>query len=241
MIGAMNGNIMKKPSYITVAEMRAHPEWTEKEEQDGGTRFRGTTTPEVAWKYFTDKKAHVLECGPHTGAFTRLLQEHGYENIHAVDFYDALTFPDGTHIDFQLVDMNTEPLPYQDKFFSYVTAWGIGEHMENPYHFMREVHRVVRPDGIFIFALPNVFHIMSRLLFLKKGTFPRWNGSNNHITVFTKDTFKKTYLRYFELVETVYTKPGIQYSFFHIFDRFLPANEWFANYVIYVLRWKAPN
>ncbi len=229
----------KKPSYMTVEEMRAHPELLEKEEQGGGSRFRGTTTPELAFKYFTDTNAHVLECGPHTGSFTKLLQEKGYANIHAVDFYDALSFADRSKLDFKVVDMNTEKLPYEDAFFQYVAAWGIGEHMENPYHFCREVHRVMKPDGIFIFALPNVFHIISRLVFLKKGTFPRWAESNNHITIFTRDTFKKTYLRYFDLVETVYTKPGIQYSFLHIFDRFLPANEWFANYIIYVLRWKS--
>ncbi len=229
---------MKKPPYITVEEMRAHPEWVREDREDGGTRFLGTTTPDLVFKYFTDKNAPVLECGPDRGMFTKMLLDKGYTRVHAADFYNNLFFPDRRQFDFKIVDMNKETLPYADKMFAGVTAWGIGEHMENPYHFCREVHRVMKEDGIFIFALPNVFHIISRLLFLKKGTFPRWNESNNHITVFTKDTFKKTYLRYFELVKTVYTKPGIQYSFFHIFDRFLPTNEWFANYIIYVLRWK---
>ena len=230
---------MKKPPYITVEEMRAHPEWTRENREGGGTRFEGSTAPGIAFRYFTDKKAAVLDCGPDRGMFAKLLQERGFENVHAVDFYDNVSFPDRSKLTFHLVDMNREVMPYADKFFSGVTAWGIGEHMENPYFFCREVHRVMKPGGIFIFALPNVFHIISRLLFLKKGTFPRWNISNNHITVFTKDTFAKTFLRYFELVETVYTKPGIQYSFFPVFDRFLPANEWFANYIIYVLRWKS--
>lgn len=227
---------MKKPAYITVEEMRSHPEWLETHDVDGGTRFKGTTTPELAYKYFVNKDAHILECGPHMGMFTKCLIDRGYKNIHTLDFFDAIKFVDKKSIDFKLIDLNTEKMPYPDNYFEYVTAWGIGEHMENPFHFMREVYRTLKPGGIFIFALPNVFHIISRLLFLKKGTFPRWNESNNHIMLFTHDTFKKTFLRYFNLVETVYTKPGIQYLFFNKFDKFLPSNEWFSNYVVYVLR-----
>lgn len=227
--------VMKKPAYITVEEMRSYPEWVqEKEEAEGGTRFMGTTEPCLALKYFP-RDGKILECGPHTGAFTKILQDEGYADIHAVDFYDALKFPDRSKMAFTLADFNTEKIPYPDNSFDGVTAWGIGEHMENPYHFMREVHRVIKPGAKFIFALPNVFHIMSRLLFLKKGMFPRWNETNNHITVFTKDTFKKTFLRYFDLADTVYTKPGIYCFGKERFRGLLPANEWFGNYVIYVL------
>ncbi|MDP3772196.1 MAG: class I SAM-dependent methyltransferase [bacterium] len=227
---------MKKPAYMTVEEMREHPEWIEAEEEEGGTRFRGTTTPELAFKYFSDKNGRILECGPHRGAFTKLLIKHGYSDIHAVDFYDGLMGVDRQKVDFRMVDMNTEKLSYPDNYFSGVTAWGIGEHMENPYLFMREVHRVLKPGGVVIFALPNVAHIMSRLVFLKRATFPRWSVLNNHIAIFTRDIIQKTFLRSFDLVETVYTRPGIQYLFFHHFDRFLPANEWFGNYVVYIMK-----
>ncbi len=227
---------MKKPVYMTVEEMRQHPELIEPEEEEGGSRFRGTTTPELAFTYFPDKNGAILECGPHRGAFTKLLLKHGYTDIHAVDFYDGLMGVDRQKVDFCVVDMNTEKLPYSDNYFSGVTAWGIGEHMENPYFFMREVHRVLTPGGVIIFALPNVAHIMSRLVFLKRATFPRWSESNNHIAIFTRDIIKKTFLRSFALIETVYTRPGIHYLFFHMFNRFLPANEWFGNYVVYVMK-----
>ena len=229
---------MKKPPYITVEEMRTHPEWHEKESVDGGTRFRGSTSPEIAFKYFQDKNGHILECGPHMGMFTKLLKDEGYSNVHTLDFYDALKFVPRDLVDSRILDLNTERFPFEDNTFDGVTAWGIGEHMENPFHFMREVHRTIKPNGVFIFALPNIFHIISRLLFLKKGDFPRWSEKNNHIMLFSKATFKKTFLRYFDLVETVYTKPGIKYLFFSIFDSFLPANEWLGNGVVYVMRKK---
>jgi len=221
--------------------MRDNPKWLENQDKRRvSTRFEGTTTPRVAWKYFAGKEnGHILECGPHTGMFTKLLLEKGFKNVHTVDFFDALHFVSKKDIDFKILDLNEERLPYQDNFFDGVTAWGIIEHMENPFLFMREIHRSLKPDGYFIAAIPNPYHIMSRLIFLKRGEMPRWSYGNNHIFVFTKGIFKKTYLRYFDLVETIYTQPAIEYPVVKMFNRFLPANEWFGNYVVWVLRKKS--
>jgi len=223
--------------YLTVEELRKNKTMREDVSPDGGTRFRGTTEPRLALKYFS-KDGQILECGPHFGMFTKFLQDNGFIKIHLLDFYDALTFVEKNKITFKEVDFNTETMPYPDDFFDGITAWGIVEHMENPFHFTREVHRVLKKDAIYIMALPNIFHIMSRLIFLKKGMFPRWDTANNHIFVLPRGVFEKTMLRYFDLVEMVYTKPDIQYAFLNKISRRLPANEWFANYVIYVLKKK---
>lgn len=229
---------MKIPAYLTVEELRSRA-YREKDKirQDGGSRFIGTTEPKLALHYFS-KNGAILECGPHFGMFTKFLQDEGFTNIHTLDFFNALEFPKKENLPFHEIDFNRERMPYADDFFDGVTAWGIIEHMENPFHFTREVHRVMKDGGIYIMALPNVFHIMSRLLFLKKGVFPRWDVNKNHIFVLPRGVFEKTILRYFDLVETRYTKPGFQFLFFDRFSRLLPANEWFGNFVIYVLKKK---
>ena len=224
--------------YHTVQELRALAgKKGEKPTDSGGTRYIGTTDPEIALKYIP-KTASILECGPHFGMFTKYMADHGYHDIHLLDFFDALHFVSKNNYPFHIIDFNVEKMPYGDNAFGAVTAWGIVEHMENPFHFTREVHRVLKPDGIYIMAVPNVFHIMSRLMFFKKGMFPRWDGTNNHIFVLPHGVFEKTMLRYFDLIETKYWKPGIQYPLLNKFSRYLPANQWFGNYVTYVLRKK---
>lgn len=223
-------------SYLTVEELRKlRPEDGKSEE--GGSRFLGSTEPRLALKYLP-KSGVILECGPHLGMFTKFLQDEGFGDIHLLDFYDALVFPKKETITFHEIDFNKETMPYPDTHFDGATCWGMVEHLENPYHFTREVHRVLKPEGIYIMALPNVFHIMSRLLFLKKGVFPRWDKNKNHIFVLPRGVFENTILRYFYLVETVYTKPTIHYPILNWLTPFLPANEWFGNFVVYILKKK---
>ena len=225
--------------YVTVEEMRKHPEQIEKEgrAKAGGTRFEGSTVPEFALEYFP-RDGEVLECGPIFGPFIKYLQDHGYRHIHALDFVDVLTFPDRTKVTMNVIDFNKESMPYPENFFDGVAAWGIMEHLENSFHFVREVHRVLTPGGVFIISIPNVFHILSRLLFLKKGMFPRWNESNNHISILPRGVFEKTVLRYFDLVRVRYVKPHLQFLFFDRFSRWLPSNQWFGDYVVYILKKK---
>jgi SAM-dependent methyltransferase len=239
---------MKRP-YITVDEMRNHPEWVELPPPPGrgGTRFEGSTEPEVAFRLLQPHQ-RVLECGPLFGLFTRMLQERGFKDLHALDFLDALVYPDRSALTFGLVDFMYDSFPYPDGHFDGVTAWGIIEHMENPYHFLREVHRTLKPGGLFLLSLPNVLHLVSRLQFLFTGVLPRWHAANNHIFILPPGVFEKTVLRYFTLEETLYTKLGnvepnpaakrwgpLYGVVDGIFKR-LPASKWNGNYVLYVLR-----
>lgn len=235
-----------KSGYLTVEEMRRKlalfkdrpTEWASRL-YHGGSRFDGSTHPETAFKYLGENKnAKILECGAGPGAFTKILQDKGFSNIHVLDFSQGLYFPDQNKLTFHQMDFNLEKMPYEDGFFDCAVSWGAVEHLENPFHFMRETHRVLRPGGIFIFSMPNAAHIVSRLIFLKRGFFPRWHEGDSHISVLPKGIFEKTFLRYFYLMETTYTKPSIDWGIFRKFSVFLPENEYFGNWVLRVLKKK---
>src|SRR5437762_13912630 len=110
--------------------MRAHPEWVEAppEAGRGGTRFDGSTEPELAFR-LTTPGDRVLECGPLFGLFTQMLQARGYRDVHALDWVDALIYPDRSALTFGLTDFRRERFPYPDDHFDAVFAWGVIEHM----------------------------------------------------------------------------------------------------------------
>ena len=226
--------------YLTVEEIRKHKGLVEKDNQleMGGTRFVGSTDTNRALKYL-GRDDTILECGPAVGTFTVFLQQQGYRHIHLLDFVNMLQSVDASTVEScHEIDFNIERMPYADNTFDAVTAWGIAEHLENPYHFMREVHRVLKDNGLFIMSVPSIFHIESRLLFLKTGMFPRWNRRNNHISVLPRGVFEKIFLRYFTVVETAYIKPSFRLNRFNRLSRYAPSNQWFGNYVVYVLKKK---
>ncbi len=224
--------------FVTVAEMRAHPEleFPTTPKDEGGARFEGSTTPQVVEPWCA-KDEPILELGPVYGNFTKWLQDHSYTDVHTLDFVDFLYYPDKRTVTAHEIDFNTERFPYRDGMFGSICAWGIMEHLENPHHVIREAHRALRDDGIFLVSMPNILHLKSRLRLLRDGLFPRWNVKDNHIAVFPRGIFEKSFLRHFTLEDIVYTKPNWDlYS--NRTSGILPANEWFGNYVVYVLRKK---
>ena len=178
------------------------------------------------------------------------MTDQGYQNYHVLDQADMLHFPDRSKFKFNIVDFTMEKLPYADNFFDGATAWGLGEHLENPFHFTREIWRVMKPGAIYLFSLPNIHHLSSRINFLLKGVFPRWSLKSNHITILPNGVIEKTIYRYFDLIEVIYTKPGTMATrklkwfprnmFDKAMEKILPSNELFGNYVCYVLKKKEP-
>jgi SAM-dependent methyltransferase len=50
---------------------------------------------------------------------------------------------------------DAERLPFEDASFSLVTANMVVEHVEQPERLLREVNRVLKPGGVFLFHTPN--------------------------------------------------------------------------------------
>ena len=57
--------------------------------------------------------------------------------------------------DSQLVDLSTEKLKFQDDQFDAVICLEIFEHLQNPYHALMEIQRVLKPRGKLILSVPN--------------------------------------------------------------------------------------
>jgi ubiquinone/menaquinone biosynthesis C-methylase UbiE len=51
--------------------------------------------------------------------------------------------------------MLTDTLPYDDSSFDIVTMLAVLEHLEHPEALIREIHRVMKPDGCLILTVPS--------------------------------------------------------------------------------------
>lgn len=231
--------------YITVEEMQKNPALIDPLiEDDGGPRWTHGTEPELFKKYAPPSaNKRVLDVGTMHGRFLQWFQDEGYEEVHGVDFVDMNKYGDKNRYTFHALDMNFEKLPYPDGYFDAISSWGLFEHMDNPYFLMRECHRVLKKDGILIVSWPNIENIISRLVLLKNGDLRQYEKHNNHIAVFSKGIFAKTFGRYFDVVLKTFLPGTISLPPYKIWNALIAPlipkrTPLTGHHVIYVLRKK---
>lgn len=149
-----------------------------------------------------------IGCG---GGSTLVASKEYFGTFSGVDIVDERADNLPIHVDFSKVDLNFEKLSYSDRAFDMVTAFQTIEHLENPFFVMREAHRVLKPEGLFMLSVPNPYHLSFKIKYLFTSNMPPWTKMNNHLLFLTKDVFAKTYLKEFDLIETLYQRGSIPF------------------------------
>jgi ubiquinone/menaquinone biosynthesis C-methylase UbiE len=68
------------------------------------------------------------------------------------------------------LDMNL-PFPLPDEQFEFISCIEGIEHLEDQFQFVRECHRVLRPQGVLVLSTPNILNLPSRLKYFFSGFY----------------------------------------------------------------------
>lgn len=158
-------------------------------------------------KYFNKNSViKTLDLGPGNATFAfQLNKEIDYRNIYGVDIDDYVpTERKHLFIEFKTADLSTDKILWPDEFFDVVTAWCVLPHLENPFRCAREIHRVLKKNGLFLFTVPHLTSKPSLDYLKKHGNFSMYRDKNNHIALFTQSIINKMTGKYFDILETEY-------------------------------------
>ncbi len=116
----------------------------------------------------------ILDVGAQTGAFAVYAAQLGCR-VAAVDYgsysgvFGAMGADHG--VDYRRCDVRTQPLPFADSSFDFVTYTDVIEHHTfSPKRILREIHRVLAPGGRLILTTPNHASIYNRFILLFGGS-----------------------------------------------------------------------
>jgi 2-polyprenyl-3-methyl-5-hydroxy-6-metoxy-1,4-benzoquinol methylase len=110
----------------------------------------------------------LLDIGPGLGMNARMLASMGFD-VHVCDYSQDLL--DRLEFKGKKSDLNKNRLPYTDEYFQVVVCTEIIEHLENPWHLIREAKRVLKKGGSIIISTPYLDSLLQRIRFFALGNF----------------------------------------------------------------------
>ena len=116
---------------------------------------------------YPDLSGAHLDIGSGTGNLIRRIRQQYELTSSACDYTDEFMTLNDIKVD--IVDLNDGLLPYADSSFDLVTFTEVAEHLENYRAIVREIYRVLKPNGVIIITTPNILNMKSRMRFLTNG------------------------------------------------------------------------
>lgn len=118
------------------------------------------------------KSARVLDMPCGAGAMTTRLIEAGYSNVTSADINTDAVSARAAHL--VRVDLR-EKTPFADGSFDSILCIECIEHLENPFHLLRKLTRILSPGGELVISTPNVLSTNARSKFFAAGYLPHFD------------------------------------------------------------------
>ncbi len=171
-----------------------------------------TTYPQKLAKYLFDsfnmnQNENMLEIGCGRGEMLRNFKNLGL-NVKGIDISpEAPKFHDD--IEIRVCDVENQSLPYEDNTFDIVYSKSVLEHFYYPERYMKEVYRVLKPNGKILTLVPDW-----------EVNYKTYFDDYTHRTPFTKvsledilkiHNFKDVYVYKFRQLPCVWKYPFLNY------------------------------
>jgi len=164
-------NLNKKQIYRLALSLRSSGKLYNRNDPDLEDVFKGSIDRfcDIALRLRTSKK--ILDVGSGHGMLLSLLCELGHE-CSALDVADyTVKYPEiyrHKPIQFQLCNIEVDPLPFPDDCFDAVVCCQVLEHFSHSHlKAMQEIHRVLKNGGIVEVDVPNAVSFLNRSRMLR--------------------------------------------------------------------------
>ncbi len=104
--------------------------------------------------------ARVLDVGCGRGVILGPLADRGYE-AHGVELSEEATQGADPRARIRIAERLSQA-GYPEQFFDQVVIWHVLEHLDDPRGTLEEIHRVLRPGGRLVVAVPNFSSLQAR-------------------------------------------------------------------------------
>lgn len=174
-----------------------------------GLRLRRSFLEDVRKDLFGSwigKGKSVLDLGGRDGSLTRHFIDGNHVTLGDMDCAALAYAKENYALEAVEVNLN-ESLPLESDKYDVVIMAEVIEHLPYPNFTMKEVHRVLRKEGVLIGSIPLAYHLKDRWKVLR-GRKLLMAGDPTHLQFFTYDEFLAFLSCHFHLEEVRILKGG---------------------------------
>jgi len=128
---------------------------------------------------------YLLDVGCGEGAFLSLAQKNGWQvSGTELSAFAARYAADKLNTDIFCGDLLSAGL--KEHFFDVVTMWHVLEHVDDPKKYLAEIYRILKPDGLFVVAVPNVNNLIFQIAYrmMKRQRFKLFTKGEKEIHLY---------------------------------------------------------
>ena len=157
---------------------------------------------------YCDTNSRILDIGAGSGAFVKLLRDHGFSNVDALEINQE-KFKESVKL--YSIDLNSNFSGKINNMYDCIVAIEVIEHLENPINFLRECSKILNDGGYLILSTPNIHSLKSRsklflygdLAFFEKENYSSKFGHTYPLPLeFFKNTGRSTDLEFVDYTTT---------------------------------------
>lgn len=104
-------------------------------------------------RYF-QRKGKILDIGCATGNFLNEMKKYGWECYGVEPNFKSATHARDLY-GIQVTSGYFEDIHFPNNYFDVVTLWDVLEHTQEPQKIVKEIFRILKPDGFLFLSLPN--------------------------------------------------------------------------------------
>ncbi len=177
-----------------------------------------------------NKDIKILDIGCGEGFTIKFLQKEGFTNVSGLDIVDFRSY-----IDFKiyLEDMCVDNLQHNEKY-DVITALEVIEHTKNPWNFIENCAKLLKPNGELILSRPNMTNLFSRFYFLFSGEMLRFRPNNtNNMNIISLKIMKMMTAPFFRQISIQGDSTTIPIIRFQLPPTILTSNSLIYHFVRY--------
>ncbi len=104
----------------------------------------------------------LLDVGCANGSFLHWMKQYDYWDLYGIEPNQESAESARKH-GIQVATGTLEQVAYPPAFFDVLTLWDVVEHLHDPLNTLRELNRIIKPDGVLVMRFPNLDSLDARL------------------------------------------------------------------------------